>query len=93
MPDNVVVDPNNPITVFQSWLGTNQVLDQTATLKSLWAKFNKEAGGGALDFNKFGVPRLINLIKGAFPTFNTDTGTVAAWTLGQGIGALDGLLD
>jgi hypothetical protein len=74
MPDNVVVDPNNPITVFQSWLGTNQVLDQTATLKSLWAKFNKEAGGGALDFN-------------------TDTGTVAAWTLGQGIGALDGLLD
>jgi len=35
----------------------------------------------------------INLIKGAFPTFNTDTGTVAAWTLGQGIGALDGLLD
>jgi hypothetical protein len=52
-----------------------------------------EAGGGALDFNMFGVPRLINLIKGAFPTFNTDTGTVAAWTLGQGIGALDGLLD
>lgn len=91
MPDNVVIDPNNPITVFQSWLGMNQVLDQTATLKSLWAKFNKDAGGHALDFNKFGVPRLINLIKGAFPEFNMDTGTVCGWTLGDGIKVLDGL--
>lgn len=81
----------DPYTIFQQWLGTTSILDETATLKSLWANYNHEAGGHALDFNKFGVPRLINLIKSAYPTFNADTTTVAGWTLGAAIKTLDEL--
>jgi hypothetical protein len=76
---DVIVDPNNPITIFQNWLRTENGLDGNLTLNQLWVQFNPFNTVGSLPFDPTGIDRLVALLQATFPGSNINRATVTGW--------------
>ncbi|MGD0893376.1 MAG: hypothetical protein ABR923_17775 [Terracidiphilus sp.] len=85
-----VVDPNNPITIFQVWLKTGDDLNGAKTLNQHWDHYNPPNKPGSIAYNPTGLNKLVDLLQKAYPNAGMDANHVAQWQdLSQALAELD----